>query len=255
MAINHAERQRMQEAAEELLRQRYGAGRSYADPLRLLQDVRSAALGYSAAPDGEAPDVPAEDFLAALTQVEDARARMDALEQDLIRGARDRGASWQRIADSLGMANRQAAEARATRLERAAQSRNGDRDVRAQRRERARRRAVETWCRTHEGRLRTAGEHMVDGGDAWPQLAGDAIAEYTLDRLRGTLEAGGAGVEIAVYLEALYSRLTPYGQPPLEPSGERAAAARAARDVLLVLLDELSAARLAVDEVQLSTKR
>ncbi|MFJ8388617.1 hypothetical protein ACIQ9Q_29650 [Streptomyces sp. NPDC094438] len=254
MAIDHAKRQRMKDAAEELLRQRYGAGRNYMDPLQAMKDVRAKAFGYQARQGEEAPDVPVEDLLAALTLVEEARARLDALEQDLIRGARNRAASWQKVADALGMANRQAAEARSTRLERAAQSHSRDRDVPTQRRNRARQRTLETWCRTHDARVRIVCERLVDVAAAWPQLTEDAAAAYALHALVGQVAAGD-GVKRVEYLEMLGSRLAPYDRPPLEPTGERAVEAAQARDAALELLAELSAARLAADEARLSTTR
>ncbi|MFE9406858.1 hypothetical protein ACFYNY_34685 [Streptomyces sp. NPDC006530] len=257
MAIDHAKRQRMQEAAEERLRQRYGAGRNYVDPLRVMQEVRAQAFGYHARKGEETPDVPVEDLLAALTLVEDARARLDALEQDLIRGARNRAASWQKVADALGMANRQAAEARSTRLERAAQSHSRDRDVPTQRRNRARQRTLETWCHTHDTRIRIACERLVDVAAAWPQLTADELAAYALHALHalGSQAESDNGVKRVEYLEMIGSQLAPYGRPPLEPTGERAAEAAKARDAALALLAELSTVRMAADEARLSTKQ
>ncbi|MGA5643300.1 hypothetical protein ACPCTN_31740 [Streptomyces cinereoruber] len=252
MAIDHAEQQRMQEAAEELLRERYGQNRSYLDPLKVMQEVRAQALGYYTGSAGEeSPEVPAEDVLAALTLMEEARAHLEALERDLIRAARSRSASWQKIADSLGMANRQAAEARATRLERAAESHRGDRDVRAQRHDRARRRAVEAWCRDHEARIKTVGGCLVDVAGAWPELAKDAAAAVYLDLLSKATD----GVQRVECLEMLSWRIAPSDRQGLEPSGPRAGEAALARDAVRGLLDELSAVRRAVDDARLSTKR
>lgn len=252
MAIDHARQQRIQEAAEELLRERYGRNGSYLDPLRVMQEVRAQALGYSTDGHAEkAPDVPAEDILAALTQMAEARASLDALERDLIRAARGRSASWQTIADSLGMANRQAAEAKATRLERAAESHRSDRDVRVQRRDRARRRAVEAWCRDHEARIKTIGGRLVDVADAWPQLVEDDTAAVYLDQL-STATDGAQRVEC---LERLHRRVEPHGRQALEPSGPRAGEAALARDAVRDLLKELAAARLAADDARLPTKR
>ncbi|MEU3218669.1 hypothetical protein [Streptomyces sp. NPDC006971] len=252
MAIDHAKQRRMQEAAEELLRERYGQNRNYLDPLKLMQEVRAQALGYYTGGDGEeTPEVPAEDVLAALTQMEEARANLDALERDLIRAARSRSASWQKIADALGMANRQAAEAKATRLERAKESHRGDRDVRAQRRDRARRRTVEAWCREHEARIKAVGGRLVDVAGAWPELAEDAAASVYLDQLSKATD----GVQRVECLEMLHWRIVPSGRQGLEPSGPRADEAALARDAVRDLLDELSAARLAADDARLSTKR
>lgn len=252
MATDHAKQRRMQEAAEELLRERYGKNRNYLDPLKLMQEVRAQALGFYAGGGGEeTPEVPAEDVLAALTQMTEARANLDALERDLIRAARSRSTSWQKIADSLGMANRQAAEARATRLERAAESHRSDRDVRTQRRDRARRRTVETWCRDHEERIKTVGGHLVDVADAWPELAEDAAAAVYLDQLSKATD----GVQRVGCLEMLHWRVAPHGRQALEPSGPRAGEAALAREAVRDLLDELSSVRLAADDARLSTKR
>ncbi|MFJ4342965.1 hypothetical protein [Streptomyces sp. NPDC088915] len=252
MAIDHTKRRRMQEAAEELLRERYGQNRHYLDPLKLMQEVRAQALGYYAGDGGEeVAEVPAEDVLAALTQMSEARAKLDTLERDLIRAARNRSASWQKIADSLGLANRQAAEARATRLDRAAESHHRDRDVRTQRRDRARRRTVEAWCREHETRIETVAGALVDVAGAWPGLAQDAAAAVYLDLLSKTTD-GARRIEC---LEMLRWRIAPHGQQGPEPSGPRAGEAALARDALCELLDEVSAARLAADDARLSTKR
>ncbi|QNS09436.1 hypothetical protein [Streptomyces xanthii] len=255
MAIDHVKRQRTLDAAEELLRERYGEGRNYLDPITVMQEVRAQAFGYSVREGEEAPEVPAEDLLAALTQVEEARARLDSLERDLIRGARNRSASWQKIADSLGMANRQAAEARATRLERAAESHSRDRDVPTQRRERARQRAVEAWCAAHQARIRQTVQRLVDVGEAWPQLAEDYLTSHYLRALENKLKGDADGVKLLDDLEMLLPRLTPQGQPPLEPAGERAPEAAQARDAALALLSDLATVRLEVDAARMSTVR
>ncbi|MGW9436776.1 hypothetical protein [Streptomyces sp. NPDC055607] len=254
MAIDPMKRRRMQEAAEELLRERYGQNRHYLDPLKLMQEVRAQALGYYAGDDGEgAAEVPAEDVLAALTQMSEARAKLDTLERDLIRAARSRSASWQKIADSLGMKNRQAAEARATRLDRAAESHHRDRDVRTQRRDRARRRMVEAWCREHATRIETVAGALVDVAGAWPGLAEDAAAAVYLDLLSKESTNGVRRIEC---LEMLRWQIAPpYGQQRPGPSGPRAGEAARVRDAVRELLDEVSATRLAADDALLSTKR
>ncbi|MFE9613154.1 hypothetical protein [Streptomyces sp. NPDC006012] len=256
MAIDPVKRQRVLEAAEELLRERYVEGQ-YLDPITVMQAVRAQAFGYFARDGEEAPEVPAEDLLAALTQVEAARASLDALEGNLIRGARNRKASWQRIADSLGMEHRQAAEARATRLERAAHSHSRDRDVHAQRGERARRRAVDAWCAAHLPRIRETAAALVDVAGAWPELAEDYIAPYALRSIDAQLRAedGGNGAKLVEELETMRMRLMPYGKPPPEPSGERAGEAARVRDVVKALLDEVARVRREADAARLSTKR
>ncbi|TGN72233.1 hypothetical protein E5083_30315 [Streptomyces bauhiniae] len=254
MAIDPVKRQRVLEAAEELLRERYVEG-EYLDPMRVMLAVRAQAFGYFARDGEEATEVPAEDLLAALTQVEAARARLDALESNLIRGARERKASWQRIADSLGLEHRQAAEARATRLERAL-SHNRDRDVHAQRGERARRRAVDAWCAAQLPRIRETAAALVDVAGAWPELAEDYIAPYTLRSIDARLRAeDGDGAQLVEELETMGMRLMPYGKPPLEPSGERAVEAARVHGVVKALLDEVRQVRLEADAARLSTKR
>nr|WP_233109093.1 hypothetical protein [Streptomyces sp. 14R-10] len=249
MAIDRAKQRRMQEAAEELLRERYGQNRNHLDPLKLMQVVRDHALGHYAGE--ETPEVPAEDVLAALTQMEEARANLDALEHDLIRAARSRSASWQKIADALGMTNRQAAEAKATRLERAAESHRGDRDVRTQRRDRAQRRTTEVWCREHEARIKAVSGRLVDVAGAWPKLAEDAAAAVYLDQLSKATD----GIHRIGCLEMLHWRIAAPGQQDLKPTGPQADEAALARDAVRDLLDELSAVRLAADDAWLSTKR
>lgn len=77
--------------------------------------------------DGERPDV-----LSALALTTRLRADLDRAERQLIRLARDRGASWQEIAVSLGLRSRQAAEQRWLRLSGAS-----SRDVTETRRQRS----------------------------------------------------------------------------------------------------------------------
>ncbi|MYS39110.1 hypothetical protein K388_07178 [Streptomyces sp. KhCrAH-43] len=253
MAIDHEKQRRTQEAAEELLRERYGRSGSLLDPLKVMREVRARALGYSS-PDGQdAVAVPAEDVLAALTQIAEARASLDRLEHDLIRAARIRSASWQKIADSLALANRQAAEARATRLERAVESHRGDRDVRTQRRDRAQRRRVESWCREHETRVRAVADRLVDVAGAWPKLAEDAAASAYMD----LLSKAANDVQRVDCLEVLHGQIAPNGRnrEGLEPSGPQADEAALARDAVRDLLEELSAVRLAADDARLSTNR
>lgn len=68
-----------------------------------MHAVRAAADRYGL--DGqEQGEVPAVDVLAALTQLDEARAALDTLERDLTRAARRRGATWQQVADHLGLA-------------------------------------------------------------------------------------------------------------------------------------------------------
>ncbi|MEU2062347.1 hypothetical protein [Streptomyces sp. NPDC013455] len=94
-------RQQVLEDAEALLRAKYDGGRDWLDPVRVMHAVRAAADRYGL-DDAEQAEVPADDILAALTQLDEARAALDTLERDLTRVARRRGASWQQVADSPG---------------------------------------------------------------------------------------------------------------------------------------------------------
>ncbi|GHD37193.1 hypothetical protein GCM10007147_45060 [Nocardiopsis kunsanensis] len=56
------------------------------------------------------------DALDALAEIHDRRREVDRLERDRIAAARAAGAPWGRIAETLGMRTRQAAEQRYSRL-------------------------------------------------------------------------------------------------------------------------------------------
>ncbi|MFD5898659.1 hypothetical protein [Streptomyces sp. NPDC060366] len=129
-------------AAEALLLERYGDGSRSLDPVRVMHAVCAATDGHSVHENRELPDASAEDALAALTQLDEARATLDALERDLTRAARVRGASWRQIAGALGLASRSSAESRFVRLERDVTSSRSDRYPERLRAERARDRAA-----------------------------------------------------------------------------------------------------------------
>ncbi|MFI7360409.1 hypothetical protein ACIBTP_41730 [Streptomyces avidinii] len=116
------------------------------DPVRVMHAVRADADRYGPG-DQEQAEVPAVDVLAALAQLDEARAALDTLESDLTQAARRRGASWQQVADHLELASRTSAESRFVRLERDAASYQGDRYPERRRAERARDRADDAWCR------------------------------------------------------------------------------------------------------------
>ncbi|MFB6755483.1 hypothetical protein ACFCX6_31725 [Streptomyces sp. NPDC056353] len=234
MATNDPEaRDQVLEAAEELLLKRYGDGRTYLDPVRAMHAVRAAADGYGV-PDGqEPPEVPAGDVLAALTQLDEARAALDTLERDLTRAARDRGASWEAVAHALGLASRSSAESRFVRLERAAATYRGDRHPEKHRAERARDRIGAAWSRANEARLRAAVWSLACLNDQWPQLARNAPAEQL-----ATWHRELDGPALAERLRGLQLILDAYGHDL--PAG---GAAAAARDEVLQLLDELRDAR------------
>jgi hypothetical protein len=144
------------------------------DWLRAVYAVRAAAYGYQTRlPGGEAPQVPVEDVLAALAQMVEVRANLDALELDMVRAARGREASWQRIADSPGLDTRQSAESRALRLERAVQHHGSSgQDVAAQRLNRARQRTADAWCRERRPGDAGAGASLRTAGPARSRRAG-----------------------------------------------------------------------------------
>ncbi|MEU3220138.1 hypothetical protein [Streptomyces sp. NPDC006971] len=224
--------QRLQEA-EALLLARYSGGRDWIDPVRVMHAVRAAADGYGVLDDGEQAEVPADDVLAALTQLDEARAALDTLERDLTRAARKRGASWQQVADSLGLATRSSAESRYVRLQRDAATYRGDRYPERQRAERARDRAGAAWSRENEARLRAAVWSLACLDDEWEQLARTAPAE----RLAGWhRELDGPG--LAARLSKLRLVFDSYGAEL--PVGTPAAAAC---NEVLALLAELRAAR------------
>ncbi|MCI3223073.1 hypothetical protein [Streptomyces sp. NP-1717] len=115
MAMDYAARQQATRKVRGLLKERHNDGNDFVDPVRVMYAVRAAA--YDSARAGEeAPEVPVDDVLAALTMLDEARARLDAL--NLLRAARSRDASWATVADALGLSARQSAESRALRLER-----------------------------------------------------------------------------------------------------------------------------------------
>ncbi|MET9399301.1 hypothetical protein [Kitasatospora sp. NPDC002965] len=232
-----------QQAAEQLLRDKYGAGREFLDPLQVMQAVRTAACGYGVLPGDEPPAVPLDDVLAALTQVKAARARLDALELDLIGAARSRGGTWQQVADRLGFERRQAAEARTARLERAVHE-LGDRDPAEQRLVRARRRAADAWCTANAVRLDAIARRLADVlHEAWPQLELDVLGGRAVRQLDTALTDGADPVDLVAHLESIRSRLMPYNRPPLEFTGPRAEEAEQTRDALAELLHELDRVR------------
>jgi hypothetical protein len=143
--------------------ERYSGGRSWLDPVRVMHAVRAAADGLGAVTGEHIPEVPAEDVLAALTQLDEARAALDTLERDLTRAARTRNASWQEIADALGLSSPSSAESRHVRLQRDAATYRADRYPRPP----ARRPSP------HPGRHRLVPRQRVPpaqrGSGAWPR--------------------------------------------------------------------------------------
>ncbi|MFE9298380.1 hypothetical protein [Streptomyces niveus] len=179
--------------------------------------------------------MPVEDVLAALTMMDDDRARLDALEHDLLRAARSRDASWATVADALGLSTRQSAESRALRLERS-QKGSDSRDVAAQRADRASQRNTDAWLVAHEERIRIICEQIIDATPAWPHLTANPLAR--VHRLAAILASGAGPAHLADRLAELRLEIAPY-DGTREPVGPRAGAAAEARDAMLILLAEL----------------
>nr|WP_011265246.1 hypothetical protein [Streptomyces sp. FQ1]AAX51351.1 unknown [Streptomyces sp. FQ1] len=248
MAIDPVRHHEIKQAAEKLLQERYGKpdGPGVTGQ-QALEAVLRAVNGF--APFGEQPrEVPAEEVLAALTQVAEARERLDRMELRLIEAARERGASWQKVADSLGLEKRQSAEGRALRLQGAVKSyRSNGRDVGSQRLEKARQRAADAWCESQADRIRDVAERLIDTSEAWGDaVAGDVLTRSYFQMLGARLASDGDAKDLFDTMESLRISLVPYGRPEPQPTGKHAAAAAKARDDLAALHAEVSTARYAV---------
>ncbi|MEV5605697.1 hypothetical protein AB0L33_30090 [Streptomyces sp. NPDC052299] len=210
---------------------------------KAITAVAAALNGY--APRGqERPEVPAEDVLAALSQIDEARQRLDAMELKLIRAARDRGSSWQKIADATGLGTRQSAETRALRLERGAKSYHG-RDVAAQRLDKARDRAEAAWCEENADTIRDVAERFYDTSGAWnlQNLDGDADIRAAVHSIGELLATDGSRAGLAGLLAVSRFRLAPHDGEAVKPTGTRAADAAQALTDVKKLISERSAAR------------
>ncbi|MGY0235649.1 DNA-binding protein [Longispora urticae] len=84
------------------------------EPVEAVERVVRGAAGGPAA-EG-APEVDADDLVAALTLIPRVRAGVDELEMGLLQLARGRGLTWQQIAFGLGLGTPQAARQRYERL-------------------------------------------------------------------------------------------------------------------------------------------
>ncbi|MEU6393926.1 hypothetical protein [Streptomyces sp. NPDC046939] len=135
MVMDMQEWLRIRRAAQALLQDRYGEGN---EVLTAEEAVTSVAASLAVRP------VSADEVLAALSHLGQARGELDGKELALMRTARAQGVS-QRIAGALGLHTRQSAESRALRLQRALSTDSGEgtRSVAAARREKAHRRAQE----------------------------------------------------------------------------------------------------------------
>ncbi|WP_266815908.1 hypothetical protein [Streptomyces sp. NBC_01433] len=254
MAKDYVKHHETKRAAEKLLTERYGDendaryGGSLS-PEKAITSVLVAVGGY--VPHGQEPrEVPAEDVLAALSQVDEARRHLDTMELKLIRAARTRGASWQKVADALGLGTRQSAETRALRLERGAQTYRG-RDVASQRLDKARDRAEEAWCVAHADRIREVAEQVYDTSGAWDlQSLDHAGTRAELHAIGELLATDGSPARLAARLSSVRYHLAPYSGETPKPTGKQAAAATKAVAALVELLAEQSAARSRVTSVR-----
>lgn len=231
-----------QKTGKELLRERYTDGAEHFDPRQAMYTVRAAAYGYFDGDGQERPPVPAEDVLAALTQLDEVRRNLDALELDLIHAARTRNASWQRIAGALALATRQSAESRALRLERDREEHGRSRNVPAQRVEKARQRAADAWCQQHADRVRETAQTVVDTAGVWPAVQDSPCARADAHRLAQDLASGAEASVLADRLTRLRFEVLPYGTRSLPATADpRAEEAARARDALTALFADLDA--------------
>ncbi|GGZ84002.1 hypothetical protein [Streptomyces rubiginosohelvolus] len=232
-------REQLLQDAEALLTAKYGEGRGWIEPVRVMRTVRAAADAHRF-DDAESAEVPAADVLAALTQLAEARAALDTLERDLTRAARRRGASWSDVADHLGLAGRTSAESRFVRLERDAASLHRDRYPERLRAERARDRAGDAWSRASERRLREALGGLSTFNDTWPELARTATSQMLSTWVRD-LDGPGLAARLRI-LRVVLSRPVPDGAVASHPTP-----ADELRLSALALLDEHVDARLSAD--------
>lgn len=125
-----------------------------------LGGVAAVVEATAAAATGSEPDrggATIDELLAALALLRWLSSRVDELEPVLIGAARNSGATWQSIADCLGLASRQAAERRYLRLlPESADNPGPTRDdrVRGRRDRRAGERAAIEWADDHAADLR-----------------------------------------------------------------------------------------------------
>jgi hypothetical protein len=136
---------------------------------------------HPAAPSGIRP---AAEVIAALTDLRQLRAELDAWEPELIAAARAAGASWVELAPVLGVASRQAAERRYLRLRQPRPGEaglTGDERVTAERDRRAGDRAVTAWARANGADLRQLAGQVSALTDLGP------AAQPSLSRLHEAL--------------------------------------------------------------------
>lgn len=129
--------------------------------------------------------------LSALRLLDGLRSHLDEVERVLIEGARQRRASWSRIASALGLASRQAAEQRWLRL-----CGNPDRNPTRVRARRIRQRIVDVSFGPQIASLRAeirAGHGQLGSDPAWDERHPRAVLA------RRTLELAGSAEPSAMF--------------------------------------------------------
>ncbi|MFC8899025.1 hypothetical protein [Streptomyces cinereoruber] len=254
MPKDYAKHYETKRAAEKLLTERYGSedDARYGGSLSAEKAITAVvvALGGYAPHGQEPPEVPAEDVLAALSQIDEARQHLDTMELKLIRAARSRNASWQKLADAMGLGTRQSAETRALRLERGAQSYRG-RDVAAQRLDKARDRVEAAWCEENADLIRDVAERFYDTSGAWDLKNLNRIdIRATVHSIGELLATDGSPARLISLLGSVRFHLAPYDREAAKPTGTRAADAAQALTDLQKLTSEHTAARSRVTSVR-----
>lgn len=208
--------------AHRALRDHFGATDLPASP---AADALRLVHGVLPGPRQDATDAAA--VLSALALLRELREELTGWEPRLIDAARALGVSWTRLAPSLGVASRQAAERRYLRLRPAAPKEprsTSDQRVRNERDRRAEERAVTDWARRHAGTLRQIAGRVADLSDL-PDL--DDPARQSVDRVRRTLHEDDTA-----------ALLRPLGDASLALGGSHPQLARSISD-LLARIDSL----------------
>jgi hypothetical protein len=178
----------------------------------------------------EAGEPSRPDVNTSLTLVGGLRRDLDRIEHRLIGLARGAGASWQEIADSLGLRSRQAAEQRYLRLDASAEP-----DLGAVRKRVARRREMDARADARAARLRAAAGALIDELEqAVRRTEGvDAVAALALNTLRIAVDSE-AGALYDLVTQALDDLR---GLPRALSSDALGTAAAGARDALSAIHD------------------
>jgi len=153
--------------------------------LRAIDDaLRSARQAAPDVPGGDAdaaPEVGPEQALASLLLLRQVREQLAGWETGLIETAREAGASWADLAQSLGVASRQAAERRYLRGRPGPAGSTGEQRVQATRERRAAARTTAAWARRNAADLRRIAGQITALTDL------PSAARSPLDRLHAAL--------------------------------------------------------------------